>query len=152
MAKILSVFFFMLAFAWTWMSFREKSDLGIEVHAGIQSKLALLIEDTIRTKRPQSEKFKLTRMQTEKIDDNKVSAFFTYEFQDKTSATEGEPDELIVQKISGTAILVRSLSEDPQVQKWALQSVKTGVESLDYQEGLVVDADPQAPSTDTDTK
>ena len=48
MVKLLSFLIFIVAFVWTWFLFNSRSSLGIDVHAGIQSKLSILIEDTIK--------------------------------------------------------------------------------------------------------
>ena len=152
MTKIISVIIFTLALTWTWCAFHSKSDLGIDVHAGIQSKLALLIEDTIKKNRPHSEQFKLIRMYTQKVEDGKVAAQFSYEFVDKMGATEDSKEERVKQKISGTAILAKTVSENPNIQKWVLQSVKTGVENIDFKEGLVITSDGQETPESDKTK
>lgn len=143
MVKIISLIIFVSAFVLSWCAFNSRSEMGIDVHAGIQSKLSILIEDTIKAKRPQSENFKLLKMYTQKIDDKKVMAHFSYEFQDQIATTENTDKEKTTQKISGSAILVKTLSEDPSIQKWALQSVKTGTETVDFKEGLVITSDGQ---------
>jgi hypothetical protein len=142
MVKILSLIIFIAAFILSWCAFNSKSNLGIDIHAGIQSKLTLLIEDTIKAKRPSSENFKLIKMYTQKIDDLKVLAHFAYEFQDQMPATESNSlVEKVAQKIAGTAILAKSISEDPSVQKWVIQSIKTGTETVDFNDGLTITSD-----------
>lgn len=159
MSKIISVVLFVFTMSWTWFLFHTKSDLGIDVHAGIQSKLALLIEDTIKEKRPNSTDFKLIRMYTQKVDAQKISASFTYEFKDKLEATEDSTSDFVTQKISGTALLHRSLSEDPQIQKWTLQSVQAGLENIDFKDGLTIISNglessetPEVPTTPTESE
>lgn len=142
MVKILSLIIFIAAFVLSWCAFNSKSNLGIDIHAGIQSKLTLLIEDTIKAKRPNSENFKLIKMYTQKIDDLKVLAHFSYEFQDQMPTTESDTlVEKVTQKIAGTAVLAKSVSEDPSIQKWVIQSVKTGTETVDFKDGLTITAD-----------
>ncbi|MFN3453432.1 MAG: hypothetical protein ACK41T_00630, partial [Pseudobdellovibrio sp.] len=85
MIKIVSFVLFIVAFIWTWILFHNPADMGVDVHAGIQSKLGLLIEDTLKEKRPSAQNFKLSKMYTEKIDNNKVKAFFSYQFNDTLS-------------------------------------------------------------------
>ncbi len=133
MIKILSFIIFIAAFVWTWTLFNSKNAISTDVHAGIQSKLAILIEESIKSKRPQSSNFQLQQMYTEKMDDNKVKAFFTYNFTDQI-----EEQEKTEQTISGQAILNRSLSEDKKVQKWVIQSVKTDSNNVEFKEGLVI--------------
>ncbi len=141
MVKIVSLIVFIAAFVLSWLALNGHSTMGIDVHAGIQSKLALLIEDTIKSKRPESENFKLIKMYTEKIDEQKVLAHFSYEFQDQLASADTTEKEKTTQKISGTAILTKALSEDPMIQKWILQSVKTGTETVDFKDGLVITSD-----------
>ena len=142
MVKILSLIIFIAAFVLSWCAFNSKSNLGIDIHAGIQSKLTLLIEDTIKAKRPNSENFKLIKMYTQKIDDLKILAHFSYEFQDQMPTTESDTlVEKVTQKIAGTAVLAKSVSEDPSIQKWVIQSVKTGTETVDFKDGLTITSD-----------
>ena len=136
MMKLVSFFIFVAAFIWTWSLLTSKSTIGIDVHAGIQSKLAILIQDTIKAKRPNSSNFELTKIYTEKMDDNKIKAYFSYKFIDVL-----EDQEKSEQIISGQAILNRSLSEDPAVQKWVIQSVKTDSSAIEFKEGLVISSD-----------
>ena len=136
MMKLVSFFIFVAAFVWTWSLLTTKSTIGIDVHAGIQSKLAVLIEEAIKAKRPNSSNFELTKIYTEKLDDNKVKAYFAYKFVDTLEDLEKSE-----QTISGQAILNRSLSEDPSVQKWVIQSVKTDSNAIEFKEGLVISSD-----------
>ncbi|MFZ3231750.1 MAG: hypothetical protein WA160_16195 [Pseudobdellovibrio sp.] len=153
MIKIVSLFIFVTAFVWTWSLLTTKNTIGIDVHAGIQSKLAILIQNSIKTKRPNSSNFELNRIYTEKIDDNKIKAYFSYKFSDSL-----EEDEQVQQIISGEAILNRGLSEDSKVQKWVIQSVKTDVSNLNFKEGLVITSDGKSivetepqPATEVET-
>lgn len=136
MIKLVSFFIFLGAFVWTWGLLTTKSTIGIDVHAGIQSKLAVLIQDTIKAKRPNSSNFSLQKIYTEKMDDNKIKAYFSYRFLDSI-----EENESVEQAMSGEAILSRSLSEDPKIQKWVIQSVKTDISNFDFKEGLVITSD-----------
>lgn len=136
MIKLVSFFIFIAAFVWTWGLFTSKNSIGIDVHAGIQSKLAILIQDSIKAKRPNSSHFSLQKIYTEKLDDNKIKAYFSYRYSDAL-----EEQEEVEQVMSGEAILSRGLSEDPKVQKWVIQSVKTDVNNLAFKEGLVITSD-----------
>lgn len=120
--------------------------MGVDIHAGIQSKLTLLIEESVKTKRPSMTNFRLNKMFTEKVDDNKVKAYFSYQFDDSTVADEDQKIDQATQNISGEAVLVKGLSEDPNVQKWILQSVNTGNESLEFKEGITIISEPEAPT------
>ncbi len=144
MIKLLSFFIFIAGFIWTWSLFSSKSAIGIDVHAGIQSKLATLIQDTIRSKKPSSSNFQLNQIYTEKLDENKIKAYFTYQFMDLLEGTEKTE-----QTISGYAILNRGLSEDPAIQKWVIQSVKTNSSGLEFKEGLVISSEKSLPEGTT---
>ncbi|MES2802195.1 MAG: hypothetical protein V4654_06855 [Bdellovibrionota bacterium] len=145
MIKIFSFVLFVSAFIWTWCLFNSPSQMGTDIHAGIQSKLTILIEDSIKAKRPSMTNFRLNKMYTEKINDTKVKAHFSYQFDDSDATT---------QSISGDAILTKALSEDPAVQKWVLQSVKTGSDLVEFKDGLTITSDgtetPAAVETTTE--
>ncbi len=147
MAKLLSFLIFVVAFVWTWFLFNSDNAVGIDVHAGIQSKLSILIEDTIKKNRPSSSRFQLVQIYTEKINDNKMSAKFSFKYDDVMEDTETTN-----QTMNGEAILTRGLSEDPNVQKWVVQSVKSNSSNLEFREGLVITSDGQsetvAPATE----
>lgn len=136
MNKLISLFVFIIAFAWTWSLLTTKNAIGIDVHAGIQSKLAILIQNSIKEKKPNSSQFELNRIYTEKLDDNKIKAYFSYKFVDGL-----EESEQVQQIMTGEAILNRGLSEDPKIQKWVIQSIKTDVSNLSFKEGLVITSD-----------
>ncbi|MBC7741136.1 MAG: hypothetical protein H7061_02990 [Bdellovibrionaceae bacterium] len=136
MIKLLSFFVFLFAFLGTWFLFNSRNSIGIDVHAGIQSKLSIMIEDTIKKNKPRSSNFRLVRIFTEKIDDNKLNAKFTFKYDDQM-----DDNETTSQTMNGEAILSRGLSEDPQIQKWIVQSVKTDSASLEFKEGLVISSD-----------
>ena len=136
MIKLLSFFMFVAAFLWTWFLFNSKNSIGVDIHAGIQSKLAILIEETIKKNKPNSSDFQLLQIYTEKLDDNRISAKFSFKYADKL-----EQDENTVQTLSGEAILNKGLSENPEVQKWIVQNVKTSSTNLEFKEGLVISSD-----------
>ncbi|MBC7464850.1 MAG: hypothetical protein H7256_02570 [Bdellovibrio sp.] len=136
MIKLVSFFIFVAGFIWTWSLLTTKNTIGIDVHAGIQSKLAILIQDSIKAKRPNSSNFAVQKLYTEKMDDNKIKAYFSYRYSDAI-----EESEKVDQTISGEAVLTRGLSEDPKTQKWVIQSVKTDASNIAFQEGLVITSD-----------
>lgn len=138
MIKIFSFVLFVSAFIWTWCLFNSPSQMGTDIHAGIQSKLTLLIEDSIKAKVPTMSNFRLNKMYTEKVDDTKVKAHFSYQYDDADSTT---------QTIAGEAILTKALSEDPAIQKWVLQSVNTGSQALEFKEGVTISSDGTTTTT-----
>lgn len=155
MVKIVSLILFVSALVWSWCMFNSPAKMGLDIHAGIQSKLTLLIEDTVKAKRPNMKNFTLVKMYTETLDDNKVKAHFSYQFED--AITDQTQADMVTQNITGEATLTKALSEDPLVQKWVLQSVKTGNESVDFKDGLTIisdgnDTEAVTPVTPTETK
>lgn len=131
MIKIFSFVLFVSAFIWTWCLFNSPSQMGTDIHAGIQSKLTILIEESVKAKVPTMTNFHLNKMYTEKLEDTKVKAHFSYQYDD-TDATK---------TIAGEAILTKALSEDPKVQKWVLQSVNAGTQALEFKEGTTISSD-----------
>lgn len=146
MIKIFSFIIFVSALIWTWCLFNSPSQMGTDIHAGIQSKLTILIEDTVKAKRPSMTNFRLNKMYTERMDDSKVKANFSYQF-DEDNAT---------QTISGEAVLTKALSEDPAVQKWVLQTVKTGGDVVEFKDSLTISSDgtatPEGTSVESTTE
>lgn len=136
MIKLASFLIFAIAFTLSWLTFNNQATIGIDIHAGIQSKLAVMIEETLKAKKPNVSDFILTKMHTEKIDDNKIRAIFSYKY------TEGlEEKESAQQMIAGEAILSRGVSENPNLQKWIVQSIKTGSSRVEFKEGTVITSD-----------
>lgn len=142
MAKIVSLIVFIFALSWTWFQFRKVDSVSVEVHAAVQSKLQLLIEETIKSKIPDIQNFRFLKMYSEKVDENKLKATFSYEFDDPTQKTK--------QRISGDAFLIRALSEDPNLKKWTLQRVVTGQETIEFEEGLTIS--PEGENTTPESK
>ena len=144
MIKLVSFFVFLFAFVWTWFLFHSVDKIDSSVHAGIQSKLMLLIEDAVKTSRPNSSDFQITNIYTKKINDNQISAHFNYKFTDQL-----EDKETVHQSIAGEVILNRTPSENPTDQKWVVQSVKTDNNSVEFQDGLIVTPEAEAPAPET---
>lgn len=139
MIKIFSFVLFVSAFIWTWCLFNSPSQMGTDIHAGIQSKLTILIEESVKAKVPTMANFRLNKMYTEKLEDNKVKAHFSYQYDEADSTS---------QTISGEAVLTKALSEDPNVQKWVLQSVNAGSQALEFKEGTTISSDGTTTSTE----
>lgn len=139
MIKIFSFVLFVSAFIWTWCLFNSPSQMGTDIHAGIQSKLSILIEESVKAKAPSMANFRLNKMYTEKLEDNKVKAHFSYQYDDADAT---------MQTISGEAVLTKALSEDPNVQKWILQSVNAGTQALEFKEGTIISSDGTTTSTE----
>lgn len=140
---------------WSWSLFNTTTKMNTQVHAEIQSKLALLIEDTIKNKKPHSSDFEMSQLYTSTINENLVSAHFSYKFKDILDS-DSTTEEAVEQNISGFALLAKTPSENPDLQKWVIQSIKTNQESVSFSEGLVVTADtlstPEKSETEAPTE
>jgi hypothetical protein len=134
MSQFVSLIVFIGTMIWTWSLFNSDAAVSLETHAGIQSKFITLIEKSVRTSAPTVTGFEILSMHTKNIDDRQVSAHFSYRY--KEQLTEGES---ATQVLSGEARLVRALSEDPESDRWLVQSVKTEGQQVDFQQGLTVD-------------
>lgn len=141
MIKLGSFLVFIAAFVWTWSLFNSNSKISLATHAGIQSKFMMLIEESVKAAKPNSSNFEITNISTEKIDDNQVSAHFSYKYDDVF-----QNEEKVSQSMSGEAILYRSLSENPNDDKWIIKSIKTDNPSIEFQQGMIVN-----PGTTTDS-
>lgn len=142
MKKIISLIVFIAALIWTWNIIHTSEAIGFETHSGIQMKLAELIKATFIEKKPQAKDLVIQRLWTETLSDNKVRAVFSYKFTEVSE--KGESTE---QSIEGEAILHRDLSDDANVDKWTLQSVKTTNDFLTFSEGSTV-----TPGMDVETE
>ena len=139
MIKLVSFVVFIAAFIWTWFLFNSQTKINMQTHAGIQSKFMVLIEESIKTSKPGSSNFEILNIYTQKIDDNQISAHFSYKFTDKL-----EDAEEASQTMSGEAVLQRGLSENPENDTWVVKSVKTGSSNVEFQQGLVVNPEGAA--------
>lgn len=132
MKKIVSLVIFTAALFWTWNVIHSSAAIGFETHSGIQEKLAVLIKQTVMAKKPTAKNFKITRLWTESMSDNKVRAVFAYEFTDDVEADSTE------QTVEGEAVLFREPEDDSGQDRWTLQSVRTTNDIVTFSEGLVV--------------
>lgn len=150
MKKIVSLVVFIAALIWTWTTIHTSQAVGFETHSGIQAKLAELIQNTLAAKKPNAKDLSITRLWTETLTENKVRAVFAYKFTDVS-----ESGETLEQTIEGEAFLHREPSEQANIDKWVLQSVKTTNDFVVFTEGSTVtpgapEANPEAtPATET---
>lgn len=133
MIKLGSFIVFIAAFVWTWFLFNSQSKISLATHAGIQSKFMTLIEESVSAAKPNSTNFEITNISTEKIDDNQISAHFSYKYIDQL-----ENNEKVSQIMSGEAVLYRTLSENQNDDKWVIKSLKTDNPSLEFQQGVII--------------
>lgn len=114
-------------------------------HAGIQSKFIGLIEETVKAAKPNISNFEILNIYTENINDNEISAHFSYRYSDKLESTEK-----VEQSLSGDAVLYRGLSENPNENKWIVKSIKAEKSSIEFREGLAVSTENTPSSASTD--
>lgn len=138
MSKILSLFIILIGMIFSWRFFNTTPSIDTQTHAAIQSQLAILIEDTVKNKKPLSSDFKIERLVTSTINENMVSAQFSYQFNDIVDNTDTNKRETVTQSISGSALLAKTPSENNGLQKWVIQTIKTSKEAVVFNEGLVI--------------
>jgi hypothetical protein len=143
MTKLVSFIVFIAAFIWTWFLFNSKNDVSFEIHAGLQSKLAKMIEESVTASKPGAFDFKMQSIYTKTLNANKVSAYYKYNFSEKL-----QDGEVAMQTIEGEALLNRTISENQNEEKWVVQSVKTQNPTVEFQEGVIIGSSTPA-SQDT---
>lgn len=152
MRKILGSIIILACLVITWRLFNTPSGIDTQTHAAIQSQLAILIEDTIKNKRPAFSDFKLERLTTQTINQDLISAQFSYKYSDiLENNEEGDGQATVTQSITGNALLARSPSENASIQRWVIQNINTNRESVSFEEGLVIVSGPDDALT-TDSK
>lgn len=145
MKKIISPLVLAVLLVWTWHTIHAPSAIGFETHSGIQLKLMELIQSTLQAKKPEAQDLEVTKIWTSALGDNKVQAMFAYRF------TEPSEDGGSAQKtIQGEAVLYREPTEDPTIDKWVLQSVKTQLEALNFAEGSEILPETEEAATTPD--
>ena len=133
MKRIVSLLVFVSALIWTWNVIHTTEAVGFETHSGIQVQLAKLIGDTLAVKKPEAKDLTITRLWTESLGENKVRAIFAFKFLEPVIE-----NETLEQTIEGEAILYREPSDDPEVDRWVLQSVKTTNDIVVFTEGSTI--------------
>lgn len=140
MMKIISLIVFVILLSWTWHVVHSTSPVDFETHSDIQLKMTELIENTIKTKKPEAQEIKIIKMWTQEVAEKKIKAQFLYRFVEVSADKERAE-----RAIEGEAILVRDLSDNPTVDKWTIQSLLTKGDNINYTEGSVVTPDNQTP-------
>lgn len=141
--KYLSVVFFAVALAWTWNIVHSKAEISFETHSSIQEKLAVLIRDTVKAKRPTATEIVVDKIWTEVIAVGKVKASFIYSFKD--ASEQG----LITTKIHGQAILDRKESSADGNDQWNLSQFQTSSDDIEFQDATFVTGNPNTADTPT---
>lgn len=133
--KYISVLVFAVFLTWTWHVIHSSSSISFETHSGIQEKLAGLITQTIKAKRPSATDIIVEKLWTEVINDSKVEAHFIYSFKDQS---EGG---LVTTEIQGDGMLERQPSQNENEDRWSLTKVHTSNDAIVFDDALIVTAD-----------
>lgn len=140
MKKVISLVVFVILLAWTWNLIHSDPTISFETHSIIQQKLAEIIQASVQKHRPAAKDFNLVRLWTETISPEKVSAHFTYQFN------EGENDKSAQQTVTGEALLNKTTSEENSQENWKVEKVKTSANQIIFQEGEAIDPSKEAPA------
>lgn len=145
--KYLSLLLFIAALAWTWNLVHTESDISFETHSGIQEKLAALITDTIKARRPHATDILIEKVWTEVLSPQKVKAFFVYSFKD--ASEESGP---VSSQIQGEGILERQSDDGSGNDRWILTKVQTSSDAIQFEEAAVIKSGPEEPTMPGDAK
>lgn len=146
MSQFASLIVFIATMIWTWSLFNSTSSISLATHAGIQSKFMSLIENSVKKSSPNVTDFEIISLHTKNVDDRQVSAHFSYKFNEQI----GEAEQT-AQVFSGEALLTRTLSENPEDDRWLVQSIKADGQHIEFQQGLTVDPQSTPATTETGT-
>jgi hypothetical protein len=136
--KYVSLVLFTIALAWTWNLVHSKSDISFETHSGIQEKLAALITDTIKAKRPTASEIIVEKIWTEVLSSEKVKAFFVYSFKDNTESG------MVTSEIHGDAILERKGATAEGDDHWVLSDVHASSDAIQFDDATIVTGSSKA--------
>ncbi|MCK6598973.1 MAG: hypothetical protein L6Q37_11465 [Bdellovibrionaceae bacterium] len=137
MMKILSLIVFVILLAWSWQVVHSTAPLDFETHSDIQAKMVELIENTIKSKKPDTKDIEIIKIWTRNSGDQKIIAQFNYKF------SETSQGETVTRIIEGEAVLARDYSDNPTVDKWVIQSLQTKGDNISFTEGSLITPDNQ---------
>jgi hypothetical protein len=135
--KFISLIFFVAAMTGTWMASHAKRAVPESVHTGIQDDLKRIIGDLLQKNAPDAKNLVFERFYTQTNSPAKVTAYFSYAFDDKTE--EGAPTRT---QIAGSAILNKT-GETPEESTWSLDELKLLDSAVDFNEPLQITATAQ---------
>lgn len=139
--KYLSLVLFAALFVWTWQVIHQDSAITFETHSGIQEKLANLIVENVKTKRPQAKEVIVDRVWTEVVSVSQVQAHFIYSYREASAG-----GEMVLSRIQGDGLLERQGDKDSD--HWKLVKVQTNNDSIVFEDGLVVTPDSTTPAAE----
>lgn len=144
--KYVSLILFTIALAWTWNLVHSEAPISFETHSGIQEKLAGLITDTIKAKKPTASEIVIEKIWTEVMSHEKVKAFFVYSFKDNTETG------MVSTQIHGEGVLERKEQTEDGQDHWVLTKVQTSSDAIQFDDATIVTGSAKAESeTETNT-
>jgi hypothetical protein len=130
--KYISLLIFTVALAWTWNLVHSQSDISFETHSGIQEKLAALITETIKAKRPAASDIVIEKIWTEVLSSQQVKAFFVYSFKDNS---ESGP---VTSQIRGEGLLERQPEDEAGNDRWVLTKVQASSDAITFDDATII--------------
>jgi hypothetical protein len=140
--KYISLILFTVALVWTWNLVHKEPAISFVTHSGIKEKLAVLISETVKAKKPTATEVLIEKVWTETLSPEKVKAFFVYSF--KEPAGEG----LASSKIQGEGLLERQEDDGSGNDRWVLTKVQTSSDAIQFEEATIITGNPNAPETE----
>jgi len=131
--KYLSLIIFVVLLAATWNMIHRDPSISFETHAGIQEKLAQLIQQTVLAKRPQATEIRIQKIWTEPQSEDRVKAHFIYSFEEPDS--EGKK---ITNQITAEGFLEKQADDGSGLDRWNLSKVQTTNDAVTFEDGLFV--------------
>jgi len=134
--KYLSVIVFAVLLSSTWYIINSEAAVSLETHVGIQAKLAQLIIDTVKTKKPNATDVQVDQVWTEPFGSGRpirVKAHFTYHFNENTSDSGN-----IGTAIQGQGLLEKKPDDGSGFDRWVLTDVKSNSDAVTFQQALVI--------------
>lgn len=140
--KYISLILFTVALVWTWNLVHKEPAISFETHSGIQEKLAVLISETIKAKRPTATDVLIEKVWTETLNPGKVKAVFVYSF--KEANDEGSTSS----QIKGEGILERQEDDGSGNDRWVLTKVQTSSDAVQFEDATIITGSANAPVTE----
>ena len=142
MKKLVSLAVFVILLAWSWNLIHSDPVVSFETHSIIQQRLSEIIELSVQKHKSSAKNFRLLRLWTETLNDEKVKAHFVYNF------SEGETSDASSQTISGEAWLRKAGGSQGGQENWKVEKVQTSSNQLVFQEPSLVEPEGSKPKTE----
>jgi hypothetical protein len=138
--KYISVLAFAILLTATWYITNSEDAVSLETHIGIQTKLATMITDAVKAKKPKASEIEIESVWTEPIsaessshDSARVKAHFSYHF--KEVSEDGSYTE---SSIKGEGILQKQPDDESGFDKWSLSDVKTTNDAVVFEQPMMI--------------